>query len=690
MTTTPSDPQARRSVDTVLVANRGEIACRVIETLRAMGIRSVAVYSDPDADARHVRLADTAVRIGPASAAQSYLSIPTLVAAARATGADAVHPGYGFLSENAGFADALAQADIVFVGPPAEAIRTMGDKITARDAVSANGVPVVPGVSRPGLSDDDLIAASTDIGYPLLIKPSAGGGGKGMHRVDDAADLPSALATARREAGAAFGDDTLFLERFVDTPRHIEVQVIADTHGSVIHLGERECSLQRRHQKVIEEAPSVLLDAATRARIGDAACDAARSVGYVGAGTVEFIVSANHPDEFFFMEMNTRLQVEHPVTEKVTGLDLVDLQVRVARGERLPLSQSDVHLDGHAVEARVYAEDPANGFLPTGGTVLSVTHPTGPGVRADSALYDGMVVGTDYDPMLAKVIAHGIDREDALRRLDRALADTRVLGLRTNIDFCRTVLHDPRVRSGDLHTELLDEMVLDYRAPAPPPEALALLGLVRVPEPGDGAWQRHVGWRLGDRAPVVTRVHTDAGIATVAVIGDRDGGDVTVTVAAGDVEDEDNDAPRSWHARCGWDGDRLTVDGVGSGWSLAEDPDSAANERLWIAGPGGTWELTLARTQADALTDDHSDEITSPMPGTVVAVGTADGPVTSGSTVVVIEAMKMEHALRAPADGDVTVRVAVGDKVTAGQILAVLEFTHRSDTSNTTEETATV
>uniref|UniRef100_UPI002457B532 acetyl-CoA carboxylase biotin carboxylase subunit n=1 Tax=Nocardia farcinica TaxID=37329 RepID=UPI002457B532 len=442
--------ETHRSFDTVLVANRGEIAVRVLRTLRALGIRSVAVYSDADAGARHVREADVAVRLGPAPARESYLDIDKVVQAARRTGAEAVHPGYGFLSENAAFAAALAEAGIVFLGPPARAIEIMGDKIAAKSTVSAFGVPVVPGIARPGLTDADLISAAAEIGYPVLVKPSAGGGGKGMRRVDDPADLPAALVSARREAGSAFGDDTLFLERFVTRPRHIEVQILADTHGTVVHLGERECSLQRRHQKVVEEAPSPLLDAGTRARIGAAACDTARSVDYVGAGTVEFIVSADRPDEFFFMEMNTRLQVEHPVTEMVTGIDLVQAQVRIAAGEPLGLSQEQIRLTGHAVEARVYAEDPGRGFLPTGGTVLDLVDPAGPGVRVDSGLRVGTVVGSDYDPMLSKVIAHGPDRAAALARLDRALSGTTVLGVTANIEFLRFLLADEDVRAGRL------------------------------------------------------------------------------------------------------------------------------------------------------------------------------------------------------------------------------------------------
>src|SRR5215203_824014 len=497
--------------DTVLVANRGEIAVRVIRTLREMGIRSVAVFSDADAGARHVAEADVAVGIGPAAARQSYLNIDAVVAAAKRTGAQAVHPGYGFLSENAQFAAALQDAGIVFIGPPTAAIQTMGDKIAAKSAVSAFGVPVVPGVSRPGLTDADLIAGADEVGYPVLVKPSAGGGGKGMRVVHRAADLPAALVSARREAAAAFGDDTLFLERFVLNPRHIEVQVLADGYGNVVHFGERECSLQRRHQKVIEEAPSPLLDAVTRARIGAAACDTARSVDYTGAGTVEFIVSADRPDEFFFMEMNTRLQVEHPVTEMVTGIDLVELQVRIAAGEKLPIGQDDITMTGHAIEARVYAEDPARGFLPTGGDVLDVAEPEGPGIRVDSGLASGTVIGSEYDPMLAKVIAHGDDRQAALRALDRALAGTAVLGVATNIEFLRFLLADPDVAAGRLDTGLLDRRTPEF-IPAEHGDdeliaAAAYKWLRAWPARVRDLWAVPSGWRMGERAPTTFRLH---------------------------------------------------------------------------------------------------------------------------------------------------------------------------------------
>ncbi|ARU51685.1 hypothetical protein CBR64_09520 [Cellulosimicrobium cellulans] len=456
---------------TVLVANRGEIACRVIGTLRRLGVRSVAVFSDADADARHVREADVAVRIGPAPATQSYLDVDAVVAAAVATGAEAVHPGYGFLSENPALARACERAGIAFVGPGVDALEAMADKLAAKRIVGARGVPVVPGAGEPGMPDDDLLAAARGVGFPLLVKPSAGGGGKGMVVVRTADDLSGALASARRVAGSSFGDDTLLLERLVEAPRHIEVQVLADTHGTVVHLGERECSLQRRHQKVVEEAPSPLLTPAQRARMGEAACEVARSVGYVGAGTVEFLVPAADPDAFFFIEMNTRLQVEHPVTEMVTGLDLVELQLRVAAGAPLGIAQDDVVLRGHAVEARLYAESPERGFLPATGSVLVYDDdgvPAGPGaspLRLDSGIAAGAVVSGYYDPMLAKAVAWGETRDEAVDRLDGLLARTVVLGVETNTAFLRSLLADPDVRAGRLDTGLIDRLVSSGSGP---------------------------------------------------------------------------------------------------------------------------------------------------------------------------------------------------------------------------------
>ena len=646
--------------DTVLVANRGEIAVRVIRTLKAMGIRSVAVYSDADVGARHVTEADVAVRIGPPPARQSYLDIDAVVAAALNTGAQAVHPGYGFLSENAAFAAALQQAGLVFIGPPAAAIATMGDKIAAKATVAAFGVPIVPGIAEPGLSDADLIDAAGGVGFPVLVKPSAGGGGKGMRRVDDPADLPDALASARREAAAAFGDDTLFLERFVLRPRHIEVQVLADSHGAVLHLGERECSLQRRHQKVIEEAPSPLLDAETRAAIGAAACDTARSVDYVGAGTVEFIVSADRPDEFFFMEMNTRLQVEHPVTEMVTGWDLVEWQVRIAAGERLTAGQDDITLRGHAIEARVYAEDPAAGFLPTGGPVLALEEPRGPGVRVDSGLSAGMTIGSDYDPMLSKVIVHADDRTAAVRGLDQALARTSVLGVGTNIDFLRFVLSDDDVAAGRLDTGLLER--LHYIPPDVDDEVFIAAAVCRWlrcwPGTPNDVWDIPSGWRIGEHAGWTVRLGSADRTDHVHITGTPQRGEVWI----------EGGKRRSFSASLIGDRLSLTLDGFRCAFTVAE-----GDHQIWLAGDLGTVMLQEVREAPSRPEEELSGdaELVSPMPGSVVVVGLENGATAeAGAVVVVVEAMKMEHSLRSPVDGVVELLVAVGDQVKVGQPLA--------------------
>jgi acetyl-CoA/propionyl-CoA carboxylase biotin carboxyl carrier protein len=516
-------------------------------------------------------------------------------------------------------------------------------------------------VAKPGLADDDLVAAADEVGYPVLIKPSAGGGGKGMHLVEDPARLRAALATARREAASAFGDDTLFLERFVLRPRHIEVQVLADAHGNVVHLGERECSLQRRHQKVIEEAPSALLDAETRARIGAAACNTARSVDYVGAGTVEFIVSADRPDEFFFMEMNTRLQVEHPVTEAITGLDLVEWQLRVAAGEKLAFAQDDIVLNGHAMEARVYAEDPARGFLPTGGRVLQVFEPSGAGVRVDSSLLAGTVVGSDYDPMLSKVIAHGTDREEALARLDRALAQTAVLGVQTNIEFLRFLLADERVRAGDLDTALLDERLADF-APLPAPDdILAAGGLYRQwaldRRARGNLWAAPTGWRVGGTAPVRTAMRTPLRTETVSVWGLPDA--ANVRVGEGETHSASVELDQAQMS--------VTLDGLRRDYRWAE-----ADRHLWIADERGTWHLREAEEQKiHRAVGERQAEIVSPMPGSVIAVQVGSGTeVSEGDTVVVVEAMKMEHSLAAPVSGRVEVLVSVGEQVKVDQVLA--------------------
>ena len=652
--------------DTVLIANRGEIACRIIATLRTLGIRSVAVYSDADAAARHVSLADVAVRIGRASAADSYLNVERIVGAAVESGAQAIHPGYGFLAENAQFAAACAAAGIVFIGPNIDALEIMGDKIRAKAQVTARGVPVVPGVARPGLTDSELMKAALEIGFPALIKPSAGGGGKGMHVVWAPEELEDALAAARREAKSSFGDDTLFIERFLARPRHIEVQVLADGHGNVVHLGERECSLQRRHQKVIEEAPSPLIDETTRERIGEAACESARSVGYLGAGTVEFIVSADAPDEFFFIEMNTRLQVEHPVTELVTGIDLVEWQLRIAAGEPLDFAQRDVELTGHAVEARVYAEDPTRGFLPTGGTVLELQEPTGAGIRVDSALVPGLVVSSDYDPMLAKVIAWAPDRASALQRLRAALRDTVVLGVGTNVEFLGLLLSAPAVESGDLDTELIGRILPDMAFAEPGPDVFATAALIRHADGSRaseaGPWATPNGWRMGAAAPSVYRMRSVPGevSATVRVWGSPS--HLQVRVDDGDLR-EGSVVLRGCQAR-------VTIGEVSATWVFAE----SGGDELHLSSQGVSWTLLETRgARGESHDGDADPELRSPLPGAVVAISVTDGQVVeAGAPIAIVEAMKMEHVLRAPVAGSVSLRVALGSQVAGDQIVATI------------------
>ncbi|MFD7591794.1 acetyl/propionyl/methylcrotonyl-CoA carboxylase subunit alpha [Kitasatospora sp. NPDC059812] len=698
--------------DTVLVANRGEIALRVIRTLRRLGVRSVAVFSDADADAPHVREADVAVRLGPAdrsdsSAAETYLRTDQILAAARRTGAQAVHPGYGFLAENAGFARACADAGLVFIGPPPGAVELMGDKINAKEAVRTAGVPVVPGSQATAPTDGDLLAAADEIGYPVLLKPSAGGGGKGMRLVRDRADLPTEIAAARRVARTAFGDDTLLLERWVDRPRHIEVQVLADAHGTTVHLGERECSLQRRHQKLIEEAPSVLLNAETRAAMGAAAVRAAESCGYTGAGTVEFIVPGIDPDspatastegvrDFFFMEMNTRLQVEHPVTELAVAvgddsarLDLVEWQLRIASGERLSFDQSDISFLGHAIEARICAEDPERDFLPTGGRILVLDEPQGEGVRVDSGVAPGSVVTSAYDPMLAKVIAYGPDRPTALRRLRAALADTRILGVTTNTGFLRRLLAHPEVVAGRLDTGLVEQTAQQQPAllaspysPAnapnganetgeadkaneaddaheadattadpltaetPPPAHLLYYAaalarhLDLTPAADPGGWTDPFslpsGWRLsGTPAWTTHRLRTPG----------QDPVSVRIrSITAGNVADAtDNPAELTrevelrlgagpvHRARATRTADRLhlTVDGLQTTFTLATDaaPGLAAGPVTWLGIEGDAWSLHAHDPVGEraAGTAAHHGALTAPMPGTVTVVKTTTG-----------------------------------------------------------------
>jgi acetyl-CoA/propionyl-CoA carboxylase biotin carboxyl carrier protein len=648
----------------VLIANRGEIACRIIGTLRRLGIRSIAVFTEADAGARHVRLADEAVRI------DSYLSAESVLAAAERTGAGAIHPGYGFLAENAAFAAACEAAGVVFIGPSSEAIRVMGDKIAAKAAVGARKVPTVPGAGEPGMTDAQLITAAAGVGYPLLIKPSAGGGGKGMHVVASARELPDALAAARREALSSFGDDTLLLERYLASPRHIEVQVMADAHGTVIHLGERDCTLQRRHQKVIEEAPSAIISPETRERLGEAACETARSVAYSGAGTVEFIVSNDAPDEFFFMEMNTRLQVEHPVTEAITGLDLVELQLRVAAGEPLGLSQSEVVFRGHAIEARIYAEDPLTDFLPTGGRVQVLREPTGPGLRVDSALLPGLRVSSDYDPMLAKVIAWAPDRVAAITSLRGALASTVVLGVTTNIEFLDLLLGLPQVAAATMDTELIGRELgsLPFAQADDTVHATAALLLFaeQWATSADTVWGRPSGWRLNGAAPVRYRLAVDgrgggALTRTVAVTGTP--GDASVSVDSGDPVAASVAALDDGAAFVSIGGVGRTVVSWASGTAV-EFADGAVTWRLRV--------VPAERRAHDGAV--AAPAVDSPMPGSVIAVLVASGDrVDAEQPLLIVEAMKMEHVLTAPSAGIVRLDAAIGDHVERGQLLATIE-----------------
>ena len=654
----------------VLIANRGEIARRVIRSCRELGVETVAVYSDADADEPHVREADEAVRVGPPPATDSYLVIDRVIDAARRTGADAIHPGYGFLSENAAFAEACADAGITFIGPSPEVIRLMGDKAAAKRQLEAAGVPVVPGRHDEDLTDAHLTAAAEDIGYPVLVKAVAGGGGKGMRAVEGPEDLQDALDAARREAQNAFGDDRLIIEKLVTRPRHVEVQVFGDTQGHVIHVLERECSVQRRHQKVVEETPSPAVDADLRARMGEAAVRAAEAVGYVGAGTVEFLLSDT--GEFYFLEMNTRLQVEHPVTELVTGLDLVAMQLEVAAGAPLRVRQADIAPQGHALEVRLYAEDAAGGFLPQTGPVHRFDVPTAPDVRVDSGVETGSTVSRFYDPMLAKLVVHAPDRTASIERMRWLLAHTTVLGVTTNLDFLATIVDHDVFRSGDLTTTFIDDHLPDWEPEATPPQLLTAVAvtLQRGQETapagsGDGdlhsPWRALGPWRVGQvggwRLTLrdgSTDHHLDV-VGRAGVYRIRREGQVSEVIVTGGDD----------HAL------RLEIDGHEVPAAVVRDGDT-----VWAHVAGATRRLTIVpathRADPDAVTGHTA--FTSPMPGSVISVNVAAGDtVSAGTTMVVVEAMKMEHAIKAPVDGTVSaVHVAPGDTVDAES--ALLEF----------------
>jgi len=657
-----------RRIEKVLVANRGEIARRVFRTLRRMGIASVAVYSDADAQAAHVRDADEAVRIGPAPSLESYLDSERIVGAAAAAGADAVHPGYGFLSENAGFAACCAAAGLTFIGPPASAIEQMGSKLGARAIMAQAGVPVVPGVSGAGMSDQALTEQARRLGLPVLIKASAGGGGKGMRLVRDAAALPAALAAARREAQRAFGDDSLLLERYFDAPRHVELQILGDAHGRLVHLFERECSIQRRFQKVIEEAPSVAVDAALRARMGAAAVAAGKAIGYTGAGTVEFLLDRD--GEFYFLEVNTRLQVEHPVTEAITGLDLVELQIRIAQGEPLPFDQDGVRISGHAVEARLYAEDASADFLPATGR-LALWQPAAiPGVRYDSGVEAGSEVTVHYDPLLAKIIAHAPTRAAAGERLIAALQRLGVGGVTTNREFLIAVLAHPAYAAGEIDTHFIERhLPAQARAPRRDPAADRVHAIVAAldghaqrrrkggPLPPsipsgwrNNRWRRQdATYRIGGEPIEVRYVAEPGGWFDLEVGGQAS----RVLVGAADEQAIE-----------------VEIDGVRRRFAVARQGD-----RVFLHGPLGSAELSEVPRFAARGTDDTVGGCLAPMPGIVRQVLVAVGDrVEKGTVMVVLEAMKMEHPLIAQAPGTVKeVRVAVGEMVDPDAVMVVIE-----------------
>jgi 3-methylcrotonyl-CoA carboxylase alpha subunit len=653
----------------ILIANRGEIACRIMRTAKRLGVSTVAVYSEADAGALHVEMADEAVLIGPAPAAQSYLAIDKVIAAAVATGAEAIHPGYGFLSENARFAEACAKVGLVFIGPPATAIQAMGSKSDSKLLMERARVPLVPGYHGTEQADSHLIHEAMRIGFPVLIKVSAGGGGKGMRIVRGVSELPAAIEGARREAKAAFGDERLLIEKYLERPRHVEVQVFADAHGNAVYIHDRDCSIQRRHQKVIEEAPAPGLSEETRRRMGEAAVAAAKAVGYVGAGTVEFLCADG---QFYFIEMNTRLQVEHPVTEMIAGLDLVEWQLRVASGERLPETQTELQRYGHAMEVRLYAEDPARGFLPATGRIAHLVWPgAANNLRIDSGVRAGDVISTHYDPMIAKVIAWGEDRPTAAQRLRRALMETEIAGVATNAGFLIDVLGHSDFLKAEIDTGFIERHRADLlpEAPVTPDRALALAAAFLVLADGQRAaeaarrsgdpyspWGLTNGWRLNGEGGSSILLRDNSGRqrdARLTFSGER------WDIAIDDAAPLRLSAPRIENGAlvAGTDHGRLKV-------TIVQDGNQVS-----VIERGRTTRVTRidVLAEAEAASFSHG-QLTSPMPGTVVRVMVEEGAhVTRGQPLMVVEAMKMEHTIAAQADGIVKqIRFRAGDSVAEG------------------------
>src|SRR5690554_862133 len=626
----------------VLIANRGEIACRIIHTAREMGIQTVAVYSDADRNAQHVKLADEAVHIGAAPSNESYLCIDKIIAAAKRTGAEAVHPGYGFLAENETFAEALEQAGLIFVGPPVAAIQAMGSKSAAKTIMEKAGVPLVPGYHGDDQSDALLRAETEKMGYPVLLKAAYGGGGKGMRIVNSAAEFDEALASARREAKAAFSNDKMLVEKYIRQPRHVEIQVFCDQHGNALYLAERDCSVQRRHQKVIEEAPAPGLSAETRKAMGESAVRAAQAIDYVGAGTVEFLLDAD--ENFYFMEMNTRLQVEHPVTELITGIDLVDWQLRVAGGEALPLHQDEIELDGHAFEARIYAENADDNFMPSTGTVAFLCHPeASPYCRWDSGIVAGDEVTTFYDPMIAKLIVWDEDRESALRRLANALRVTRIAGVTTNTDYLHRIATHPAFVKAELTTRFIEQYGDDLQQTdfdLSTEQALLVIAAYRIHQQQQAAtssdpWAVGSGWRM-NAAAKHHLAFTPKGTESHVVLDLQQNGERFIWphhnlqvafTADGAVRLDDQRLPV----------EVAEVDGVYT---------------LFTA--SGRFQATLFDELAELAHEEEAGSLTAPMNGTIVAVNVAAGDaVTEGQALVIMEAMKMEYTIRAPFAGRV-------------------------------------